>query len=63
MSFDERWRKVMESYQKRVRNDERLKKLMKLGEKLSKRVGRIREQISARQTEILSEEVEREFYR
>lgn len=61
LSFEERWNQVMKQYQEEVRKDETLKKLLKRHKKMMTRVEKMRDEISIRQTKILSEEVEKEF--
>lgn len=59
--FEERWRRVMKNFQDRLRNDDGLKTLRKKYTKAGKRLHKIDSEISIRQTQILAEEVRREF--
>lgn len=61
MSFEERWKAVVERYLNRVRNDEGLKAFYKKHNDYLKRLRRIETDAERRKVEILSEEVKKEF--
>lgn len=61
LSFEERWKRVLERYLQRVRNDEGIKALRKKGDKLAKKLRGIDKEIDNRRVKVLSEEVKKEF--